>query len=188
MDVALLAEWFLNVPLICGHSGGDWEPGVRAGRTRPNVFIEFSGSLKAVAKWVVARSQRSVFSRPPAPAEPPFRNRGPGPVPGRAQASAASASRGKASSAGSPSLTTGLLADTLLQSAPFGPAIADLVATESASPLELAALAAEKSTVPTTVTLVISPWPLTAALNVGFGVVIHRGVEEQPAEHGIGSG
>ncbi len=44
MDVALLAERFPNVPLICGHSGGDWELGVRAIRARPNVLIEFSGS------------------------------------------------------------------------------------------------------------------------------------------------
>ena len=44
MDVALLAERFPNVPLICGHSGGDWELGVRAVRPRPNVLIEFSGS------------------------------------------------------------------------------------------------------------------------------------------------
>ena len=44
MDVALLAERFPGVPLICGHSGGDWELGVRAVRARPNVFIEFSGS------------------------------------------------------------------------------------------------------------------------------------------------
>ena len=44
MDVALLAERFPKVPLICGHSGGDWELGVRAVRQRPNVFIEFSGS------------------------------------------------------------------------------------------------------------------------------------------------
>jgi predicted TIM-barrel fold metal-dependent hydrolase len=44
MDVALLAERFPKVPLICGHSGGDWELGVRAVRPRPNVFIEFSGS------------------------------------------------------------------------------------------------------------------------------------------------
>jgi predicted TIM-barrel fold metal-dependent hydrolase len=44
MDVALLADRFPGVPLICGHSGGDWELGVRAVRRRPNVFIEFSGS------------------------------------------------------------------------------------------------------------------------------------------------
>jgi hypothetical protein len=44
MDVALLAERFPTVPLICGHSGGDWELGVRAVRPHENVFIEFSGS------------------------------------------------------------------------------------------------------------------------------------------------
>jgi predicted TIM-barrel fold metal-dependent hydrolase len=44
MDVARLAERFPDVPLICGHSGGDWELGVRAVRDRPNVLIEFSGS------------------------------------------------------------------------------------------------------------------------------------------------
>ena len=44
MDVALLAERFPEVSLICGHSGGDWEPGVRAVRRHENVLIEFSGS------------------------------------------------------------------------------------------------------------------------------------------------
>ena len=44
MDVALLAERFPSVPLICGHSGGDWELGVRAVRPHENVHIEFSGS------------------------------------------------------------------------------------------------------------------------------------------------
>src|SRR6476660_6798849 len=44
MDVAELASRFPNVPLICGHSGGDWELGVRAVRRHENVFIEFSGS------------------------------------------------------------------------------------------------------------------------------------------------
>lgn len=44
MDVALLAERFPTVPLICGHSGGDWELGVRAVRRHENVYIEFSGS------------------------------------------------------------------------------------------------------------------------------------------------
>lgn len=43
-DVALLAERFPSVPLICGHSGGDWELGVRAVRRFENVSIEFSGS------------------------------------------------------------------------------------------------------------------------------------------------
>ena len=43
-DVALLARRFPDVPLICGHSGGDWELGVRAVRRLRNVYIEFSGS------------------------------------------------------------------------------------------------------------------------------------------------
>jgi len=43
-DVAILAERFPSVPLICGHSGGDWELGVRAVRPFKNVYIEFSGS------------------------------------------------------------------------------------------------------------------------------------------------
>jgi predicted TIM-barrel fold metal-dependent hydrolase len=44
MDVAILAQRFPDVPLICGHSGGDWELGVRAVRPFGNVSIEFSGS------------------------------------------------------------------------------------------------------------------------------------------------
>jgi predicted TIM-barrel fold metal-dependent hydrolase len=44
MDVALLAQRFPDVPLVCGHSGGDWELGVRAIRPFGNVYLEFSGS------------------------------------------------------------------------------------------------------------------------------------------------
>ena len=44
MDVAKLAQRFPNVPLICGHSGGDWELGARAIRPYKNVFFEFAGS------------------------------------------------------------------------------------------------------------------------------------------------
>jgi predicted TIM-barrel fold metal-dependent hydrolase len=44
MDMARLAERFPEVPLICGHSGGDWEIGVRAIRPFPNIYLEFSGS------------------------------------------------------------------------------------------------------------------------------------------------
>ena len=43
-DVALLARRFPEVPLICGHSGGDWELGARAIRACENVYFEFSGS------------------------------------------------------------------------------------------------------------------------------------------------
>jgi predicted TIM-barrel fold metal-dependent hydrolase len=44
LDVARLAGRFPDVPLICGHSGGDWELGVRAVRPYDNVYVEFSGS------------------------------------------------------------------------------------------------------------------------------------------------
>jgi predicted TIM-barrel fold metal-dependent hydrolase len=44
MDVAELAKRFPDVPLICGHTGGDWELGVRAIRPHKNVLIEFAGS------------------------------------------------------------------------------------------------------------------------------------------------
>jgi predicted TIM-barrel fold metal-dependent hydrolase len=44
MDVAKLAERFPEVPLICGHSGGDWEFGARAIRAHDNVLFEFAGS------------------------------------------------------------------------------------------------------------------------------------------------
>lgn len=43
MDVAALAQRFPDVPLICGHAGGDWELGARAIRPYENVFFEFSG-------------------------------------------------------------------------------------------------------------------------------------------------
>lgn len=43
-DLARLAERFPDVPFICGHSGGDWELGVRTVRHLENVYIEFSGS------------------------------------------------------------------------------------------------------------------------------------------------
>lgn len=43
-DVAQLAARFPQVNFICGHSGGDWELGVRYVRPLDNVFIEFSGS------------------------------------------------------------------------------------------------------------------------------------------------
>src|SRR5262249_1480983 len=44
MNVVNLARRFPHVPLICGHSGGDWELGVRAVRSSPNVYLEFAGS------------------------------------------------------------------------------------------------------------------------------------------------
>ncbi|MBI3863067.1 MAG: amidohydrolase family protein [Planctomycetia bacterium] len=44
MDVVELAKRFPEVPFICGHSGGDWELGIRAVRSQKNVFLEFAGS------------------------------------------------------------------------------------------------------------------------------------------------
>lgn len=44
MDVAILAQRFPNVPMICGHAGGDWELGAQAIRLYENVFFEFSGA------------------------------------------------------------------------------------------------------------------------------------------------
>lgn len=44
MDVAALAQRFPEVPLICGHSGGDWELGARAIRPYENIYFEFTGS------------------------------------------------------------------------------------------------------------------------------------------------
>ncbi|MBL7697116.1 MAG: amidohydrolase family protein [Chitinophagaceae bacterium] len=44
MDVTMLAKRFPNVPMICGHSGGDWELGARAVRPYENVLFEFAGS------------------------------------------------------------------------------------------------------------------------------------------------
>jgi hypothetical protein len=44
MDVAKLAQRFPQVAIICGHTGGDWELGVRAVRPYKNVLMEFAGS------------------------------------------------------------------------------------------------------------------------------------------------
>src|SRR5690606_26212929 len=44
MDVAVLAKRFPDVPMICGHAGGDWELGARAIRSHENILFEFSGA------------------------------------------------------------------------------------------------------------------------------------------------
>jgi predicted TIM-barrel fold metal-dependent hydrolase len=44
MDVVELSRRHPGVHLICGHSGGDWERGIRMIRSSPNVFLEISGS------------------------------------------------------------------------------------------------------------------------------------------------
>jgi predicted TIM-barrel fold metal-dependent hydrolase len=42
-DLAALAERHPNASLICGHTGGQWELGIRAIRDRPNVTIDLGG-------------------------------------------------------------------------------------------------------------------------------------------------
>jgi predicted TIM-barrel fold metal-dependent hydrolase len=44
MNVVALAKRFPDVRFICGHSGGDWELGVRVVRPQKNVLLEFAGS------------------------------------------------------------------------------------------------------------------------------------------------
>lgn len=43
-DLAVLAARHPQTPLICGHTGGDWELGIRAIRSSPNVSIGIGGS------------------------------------------------------------------------------------------------------------------------------------------------
>lgn len=42
-DLAVLARRHPRIPLICGHTGGDWELGIRAIRDLPNVSIGLGG-------------------------------------------------------------------------------------------------------------------------------------------------
>jgi predicted TIM-barrel fold metal-dependent hydrolase len=44
MDLALLASRHPTVPIICGHTGGDWTRGIRAVRANQNVSIGIGGS------------------------------------------------------------------------------------------------------------------------------------------------
>jgi uncharacterized protein len=43
MDLAALATRHPEAKLICGHSGGDWEQGIRAIRASPNVWADLAG-------------------------------------------------------------------------------------------------------------------------------------------------
>ncbi|MFN0170410.1 MAG: amidohydrolase family protein [Bryobacteraceae bacterium] len=43
-DIAALARRHPKVPIICGHTGGDWELGVRAIRGVPNLWADLAGS------------------------------------------------------------------------------------------------------------------------------------------------
>src|SRR5690606_9872013 len=44
LHVAILARRFPDIPMICGHAGGEWELAARAVRPFGNVFFEFSGA------------------------------------------------------------------------------------------------------------------------------------------------
>ena len=44
MDVVELSRRHPGVKLICGHSGGDWERGIRMIRSSPDVYLEIAGS------------------------------------------------------------------------------------------------------------------------------------------------
>ncbi|WP_164103302.1 amidohydrolase family protein [Candidatus Laterigemmans baculatus] len=43
-DIAILAARHPEVSLVCGHTGGDWERGIRAVRNSPNVSVGIGGS------------------------------------------------------------------------------------------------------------------------------------------------
>lgn len=44
LDFVQLAKRFPDVPLICGHTGGTWELGIRAVRELKNVWVDLAGS------------------------------------------------------------------------------------------------------------------------------------------------
>ncbi len=43
MDLAELAARHPDIPMICGHTGGDWEQGIRAIRAHKNVYSDLAG-------------------------------------------------------------------------------------------------------------------------------------------------
>ena len=43
MDLAVLAKRHPTAKLICGHTGGDWEQGIRAVRVLPNISVDLGG-------------------------------------------------------------------------------------------------------------------------------------------------
>ena len=65
MDVALLADRFPKVPLICGHSGGDWELGVRAVRSRPTSSSSSAARIptpvRLTTRWPRFRADRLIW-------------------------------------------------------------------------------------------------------------------------------
>jgi predicted TIM-barrel fold metal-dependent hydrolase len=43
-DIVTLAKRFPEVPIICGHTGGTWELGIRAIRAQTNLYADLAGS------------------------------------------------------------------------------------------------------------------------------------------------
>jgi len=43
-ELVTLAKRFPEVPIICGHTGGNWELGIRAIRGQPNLYADLAGS------------------------------------------------------------------------------------------------------------------------------------------------
>ncbi len=43
-DLAELARRHPQTPIVCGHTGGNWEPSIRAVRAQANVHVEIAGS------------------------------------------------------------------------------------------------------------------------------------------------
>ncbi len=43
-DLVELARRFPRVPIICGHTGGSWEQGIRAIRDQKNLYADLAGS------------------------------------------------------------------------------------------------------------------------------------------------
>ena len=43
-DLVALARRHPDVPLICGHTGGTWELGIRAVRAHPRIYVDLAGS------------------------------------------------------------------------------------------------------------------------------------------------
>jgi uncharacterized protein len=44
LNIVELSKRFPDVPMICGHSGGDWEIAVQMIQPYPNIYFEFAGS------------------------------------------------------------------------------------------------------------------------------------------------
>jgi predicted TIM-barrel fold metal-dependent hydrolase len=54
MDVAALAARHPEASIVCGHTGGDWELGVRAVRAQKNVAVDLAGGDPAVGETEIA--------------------------------------------------------------------------------------------------------------------------------------